>query len=66
MRHVLNPDAYRGRFGNDGAAYAGDVDDVIKFGTSGRVAGFLAESIQGVGGAVPLAPGYLKEAYKVR
>lgn len=65
VRHVLNPDAYRGRFGNDGSAYAADVDDVIRFGTSGQVAGFLSESIQGVGGAVPLAKGYLQEAYKV-
>ena len=64
MRHVLNPDAYRGRFGNDGAAYAADVEDVIRFGTSGQIAGFLSESIQGVGGAVPLAKGYLQEAYK--
>ncbi len=61
----MNPDAYRGRFGDDGAAYAADVEDVIRFGTSGQVAGFLSESIQGVGGAVPLAKGYLQEAYKV-
>ena len=66
IRHVLNPDAYRGKFGNDGKAYAEDVEDVIRFGTSGAVAGFLSESIQGVGGAVPLAKGYLQEAYKVQ
>lgn len=62
---MLNPDAYRGRFGNDGAAYAEDVDDVIRHGTSGRVAGFISESIQGVGGTVPLADGYLSRVYEV-
>lgn len=64
MRHVLNPDPYRGRFGNDGAAYAEDVDDVLNFATSGRVAGFLSESVQGVGGSVPLADGYLPRVYE--
>ena len=65
VRHVLNPDPYRGRFGDDGSAYAADVEDVIKFATSGQVAGFLSESVQGVGGAIPLAKGYLPEAYSV-
>ena len=31
---------------------------------AGKVAGFIHESIQGVGGAVPLADGYLPEVYK--
>lgn len=39
--------------------------DLIAGGTSGQVAGFIAEAIQGVGGATPLADGYLSEAYKV-
>ena len=65
VRHVLNPDAYRGRYGNDGAAYAEDVQDVLNFATSGKVAGFISESIQGVGGAVPLADGYLPKVYEV-
>ena len=30
------------------------------------MAGFIHETIQGVGGAVPLADGYLPAAYKVR
>jgi 4-aminobutyrate aminotransferase-like enzyme len=30
-----------------------------------QVAGFMSETIQGVGGAVPLADGYLPEVYKV-
>ena len=65
VKHALNPDPYRGRFGNDGPAYAEDVRDLIQTATSGQVAGFLSETIQGVGGATPLADGYLPEAYKV-
>ena len=45
--------------------YAEDVDDVINFATSGRVAGFLSESVQGVWGAVPLADDYLPRVYQV-
>lgn len=33
---------------------------------AGRVAGFIHETIQGVGGATPLADGYLPAAYKAR
>lgn len=65
VKHALNPDPYRGRFGNDGPAYAEDVRDLIQTATSGQVAGFLSETIQGVGGATPLADGYLAETYKV-
>ena len=65
VRHALNPDPYRGRFGNDGLAYAQDVADVISGATPGRVAAFVSETIQGVGGAVPLADGYLPAAYDI-
>ncbi|KAL6773797.1 AGT2 [Auxenochlorella protothecoides x Auxenochlorella symbiontica] len=64
VHHALNPDPYRGVFGNDGPAYARDVTDIIQSSTPGRVAGFISETIQGVGGAVPLADGYLPEVYK--
>ncbi|CAI0428856.1 unnamed protein product [Linum tenue] len=63
IHHVMNPDPYRGIFGSDAAGYAKDVEDHIAYGTSGRVAGFISETIQGVGGAVELAPGYLKMVY---
>ncbi|PKI45260.1 hypothetical protein CRG98_034340 [Punica granatum] len=65
IHHVMNPDPYRGPFGSDAKAYARDVQDHIDFGTSGKVAGFIAETIQGVGGAVELAPGYLKLVYDI-
>ena len=45
IHHVVNPDPYRGRFGNDGAAYAEDVKDMLETGTSGSCAAFFAESI---------------------
>ena len=61
----MNPDPYRGAFGADGAKYAADLNDLIWTATSGRVAGIMAETIQGVGGAMPLADGYLPAAYKV-
>eukprot|EP00892_Ulva_mutabilis_P002333 jgi/Ulvmu1/120/UM001_0124.1 len=62
--HALNPDPYRGAFGADTNAYAHDVKDLIQSASSGRVAGFLAETIQGVGGAMELSPGYLPKVYQ--
>ena len=46
IHHVVNPDPYRGVFGSDGSMYAKDVQDHIDYGTSGKVAGFIAETIQ--------------------
>ncbi|CAL9059054.1 alanine--glyoxylate aminotransferase 2 homolog 1, mitochondrial [Musa acuminata AAA Group] len=65
IHHVMNPDPYRGAFGSDAARYAKEVEDHINYGTSGNVAGFIAETFQGVGGAVELAPGYLKLVYDI-
>ncbi|TYJ14120.1 hypothetical protein E1A91_A10G095900v1 [Gossypium mustelinum] len=65
IHHVINPDPFRGVFGSDATRYAKDVQDHIEYGTSGKVAGFIAETIQGVGGAVELAPGYLKQVYDI-
>lgn len=64
VHHALNPDQYRGIFGSDGEKYATDVQEIIDFGTSGRVAAFISEAIQGVGGIMELAPGYLPAVYK--
>ncbi|KMT06598.1 hypothetical protein BVRB_7g157660 [Beta vulgaris subsp. vulgaris] len=63
VHHAMNPDPYRGLFGADGEMYAKDVQDIIQFGTSGHVAGFICEAIQGVGGIIELAPGYLSSVY---
>jgi alanine-glyoxylate transaminase/(R)-3-amino-2-methylpropionate-pyruvate transaminase len=67
VHHAIVPDPYRGPWGrNDpeaGRRYAADVQDLIDYATSGQVAGFIAESIQGVGGTVVFPEGYLKHAY---
>ncbi|XP_057536227.1 alanine--glyoxylate aminotransferase 2 homolog 3, mitochondrial-like [Amaranthus tricolor] len=65
VHHAMNPDPYRGLFEADGEMYAKDVQDIIQFGTSGHVAGFICEAIQGVGGIVELAPGYLSSVYDI-
>ncbi|XP_050290022.1 alanine--glyoxylate aminotransferase 2 homolog 1, mitochondrial-like [Quercus robur] len=65
IHHVVNPDPYHGVFGSDANRYAKDLQDHIDFGTSGKVAGFIAETIQGAGGAVELAPGYWKLVYDI-
>ncbi|MBE2205109.1 MAG: aminotransferase class III-fold pyridoxal phosphate-dependent enzyme [Chthoniobacterales bacterium] len=66
VHHAVAPDLYRGRWTEPdcGPAYAGEIQNLIQLATSGRVAGFIAESIQGVGGAVVFPDGYLREAYR--
>jgi alanine-glyoxylate transaminase/(R)-3-amino-2-methylpropionate-pyruvate transaminase len=67
VQHSVLPDLYRGPHGKDdpeaGRKYAEDVRSLIQFGTSGKIAGFIAESIQGVGGTVVFPDGYLEHAY---
>lgn len=65
VHHALNPHPYRGAYGNDGKRYAEDIADVLSSSTPGKVAGFMAETIQGAGGAVELASGYLPAAYEL-
>jgi len=68
VHHAVNPDAYRGPWGNDaqaGEKYAGEIKNVIDYATPGNVAAFFAEPIQGVGGAVVYPEGFLKGAYEV-
>ncbi|KAK3212210.1 hypothetical protein Dsin_016916 [Dipteronia sinensis] len=65
VHHAVNPDPYRGVFGSDGEKYAKDVQDLIDFGTSGHVAGFISETIQGVGGIIEHAPNYLPAVYQI-
>ncbi len=68
VHHAALPDRYRGRYGYDdanaGEKYAADVLETIRFATSGKVAGFIAEPMQGVGGVVEMPPGYLKAVYE--
>jgi alanine-glyoxylate transaminase/(R)-3-amino-2-methylpropionate-pyruvate transaminase len=46
VHHAVNPDPYRGAFGSDAEKYARDVKEIIEFGTTGHVAGFISEAIQ--------------------
>jgi len=68
VHHAVAPDPYRGPWGRTepeaGKKYAADVKSLIDYATSGRVAGFIAESIQGVGGCVVFPDGYLQHAYE--
>ena len=68
VHHALAPYPYRGVYGYDdanaGKKYADDVKQVIDFCTSGKIAGYIAESIQGVGGFVEFPQGYLKQTYE--
>lgn len=67
VHHAVAPDLYRGRWTEpeSGPLYAGEIKDVISYATPGRVAGFIAESVQGVGGAVVFPEGYLRSAYEI-
>ncbi len=69
VHHAECPDSYRSsRPGGPeevAAAAAGDIRDLIRYSTPGRIAGFIAESIQGVGGVTLGAPNYFREAYRI-
>ena len=68
VHHAIAPYPYRGPYGYDdpeaGRKYADDVKNLIDYATPGKVAGFIAESIQGVGGFVEFPQGYLKHTYE--
>ncbi len=68
VHHAVAPYPYRGPHGDAdpdaGRKYAADVKDLIDYATPGRVAAFIAESIQGVGGCVVFPDGYLAEVYR--
>jgi alanine-glyoxylate transaminase / (R)-3-amino-2-methylpropionate-pyruvate transaminase len=69
VHHALSPDPYRNPF--DGSPEeiarksAEDIRELIRYSTPGRVAGFIAEPIQGVGGVTSGARTYFGEAYRI-
>ena len=69
VHHVVNPDPYRSPFTGSpeeiARQSAQDIRDLIRYSTPGRVAAFIAEPIQGVGGVTAGAPNYLMEAYRI-
>lgn len=69
VHHAINADPYRGPWGHDdpeaGQKYASEINDLIVHATPGRVAGFFAESIQGLGGTVVFPDGFLQKTYKI-
>ncbi len=64
IKHALNPYCYRCplkmTYPACGVACAEDVEEVIKTTTSGRIAAFIAEPIQGVGGFITPPPEYFE------
>ncbi|MCB0586182.1 MAG: aspartate aminotransferase family protein, partial [Phaeodactylibacter sp.] len=64
IKHAINPYCYRCplklKYPSCGMACAHDVEDVIRTTTSGKIAAFLAEPIQGVGGFITPPPEYFK------
>ena len=69
VHHAVNPDPYRSPF--DGTPEeiatksAREIREIIRYSTPGKVAAFIAEPIQGVGGATHGARNYLAEAYAI-
>jgi alanine-glyoxylate transaminase/(R)-3-amino-2-methylpropionate-pyruvate transaminase len=69
VHHAICPDPYRSPFqGTPEEIARKSVDDIrslIRYSTPGKVAAFIAEPMQGVGGVTHGAPGYLRQAYEV-
>lgn len=69
LTHAVNPYCYRCPLGlsypNCGIACAKDVENVIQTTTSGHIAAFLAEPIQGVGGFITPPKEYFKIVFNI-
>jgi len=69
VSHAINPYCYRCPLGKTypdcGVACAGDVENLIQTGTSGQIAAFIAEPIQGVGGFITPPPEYFKIVFQI-
>jgi alanine-glyoxylate transaminase / (R)-3-amino-2-methylpropionate-pyruvate transaminase len=67
VHHAVCPDPYRSPFHGSpeeiATQSADDIRELIRFSTPGKIAAFISEPIQGVGGVTYGAPNYLREAY---
>ena len=65
IHHALNADVYRGPWNNHennvADKYADEIQNIIQYATPGKIAAFIAESIQGMGGVIVYPDGYLKK-----
>ncbi|MGE5278758.1 MAG: aspartate aminotransferase family protein [Acidobacteriota bacterium] len=66
VKHAVSPYCYRCplhlTYPSCGVACAKDIEELIRTTTTGRIAGFLAEPIQGVGGFITPPPEYFEIA----
>jgi alanine-glyoxylate transaminase/(R)-3-amino-2-methylpropionate-pyruvate transaminase len=69
VHHVMNPDPYRSPFKGSpeevARLAANEIRETIRYSTPGKVAAFIAEPIQGVGGATSADATYFQEAYRI-
>jgi alanine-glyoxylate transaminase/(R)-3-amino-2-methylpropionate-pyruvate transaminase len=69
VHHAVNPDPYRSPFTGTpeeiATKSAQDIRELIRYSTPGKVAAFIAEPLQGVGGGTHGARNYLKEVYAI-
>jgi 4-aminobutyrate aminotransferase len=69
IKHAVNAYCYRCplklKYPSCGVACAHDIEDVIRTTTSGKIAAFMAEPIQGVGGFITPPPEYFKIAVEI-
>lgn len=69
VHHALCPDPAVGQLGGtaeeSATRGAEDIRELIRYSTPGRIAAYIAEPIQGVGGVTRGAPNYFREAYAI-
>jgi 4-aminobutyrate aminotransferase-like enzyme len=69
IKHAVSPYCYRCplhlTYPSCGIACAKDIEELIRTTTTGRVAGFIAEPIQGVGGFITPPPEYFEIAVSI-
>ncbi len=69
VHHALSPDPatspLSGTAEEVASKSAADIRQLIRYSTPGKVAAFIAEPIQGVGGVTRGAPNYFREAYSI-